>query len=270
MSDAQNPAEPTTTTTAFYIISDPQVGHEVQEERLLKKRDVLLKKATKDDVVLVPGDITQYGIGNVSNPFVRYLCMCVCIRRRKGESVDRYSDELPRFKRMFMNPVEKKIGNVLLCIGNHDSLTQWWTGCNPVYEYVKRRHGGLVYEKEVAGGILVFSLSEYPDARAVSWLKDRLNRQYAKDRPFVVFFHYNLEGPYSDWWKDSEKEAFYKAIEPHKDRLAFIAVGHVHWTKLSEWRGIRVVNGAGEGLIRLTVHRDGKNRLKGVDARYMT
>ena len=251
----------------FYVLSDPQVGHEQQEKRMHIKRDILLKEGTKKDVLIVPGDITQYGIGNMNNPFTKYLCMCICIRRQRGESVDKWSNELPRFKETFMKPVEEKLGNTLLCIGNHDSLTQWWIGHNPVYEYVRNRHGGLNYKKEI-DGIVIFSLSEYPNAHAVKWLKTQLEKEH-KTEPFIVFFHFNLEGPYSDWWTSAEKDAFYKVVEPYLERLAFVGVGHVHWSNISNWRGIKVVNGAGDALIRVKVTRSVDNKLVSVEPTYM-
>lgn len=72
--------------TTFYILSDPQVGHERQESRMRIKRDVLLKCATKHEVLIVPGDLTQHGIGNMSNPLIKvFMYVSVCETDEGGE-----------------------------------------------------------------------------------------------------------------------------------------------------------------------------------------
>ena len=247
----------------FFIVSDPQLGHRVQEERMHHKRDIILREASPKDVLIIPGDLTHKGVSRVSNPFIKYLCMCYCIRKARGEGVDGYTDELERLKEQHIQPIQKKLDKILMCIGNHDSLTQWWIGYNPVYGYVRENHGSLCHKTDV-DGIMVYSLSEYPTKSSVDWFKKMLDQ--STDKPFIVFFHYNLQGPYSDWWKDKEKDYFYKTIEPHKERCICIAEGHVHMTYVSSWKGIRVVNGAGDRLVSLKVTRNDNNEIINVDS----
>jgi len=251
----------TRVTHNFYVISDPQIGHDRQEVRAAKKTADVLALDDKDGVIIIPGDLTHYGLGSM-DPFTKYLCMCFCIRKARNESLGD-KDELRELDREHVAPLSKASKDVLMCVGNHDSLTQWWTGHNPAYGYVKDRFGGLVYEREIFGNgpvgndedgdsIMVYSLSEWPKKKTVDWLAAKLVRHF---KPFVLFFHYNLEGPFSDWWKPEEKEYLYEVgIRPHKDRLAFIAEGHHHSSYVKEWKGITVVNGGGDNAIRVSVH----------------
>lgn len=240
----------------FYVIGDPQIGHATQEERMAKKTADLVRLDDRDGVVIIPGDLTNKGFGSM-DPFTKYLCMCFCVRRARGEiKGGKNKNELAEFHEKYVVPLENASRAVLTCIGNHDSLTQWWTGHNPAYGYVKDRHGGLVYEREI-DGIVVYSLSEWPKKRTVDWLASKLATH---TKPFVLFFHYNLEGAYSDWWKPSEKEYLYEiAIRPHKNRIAFIAEGHYHASYVKKWRGVTVVNGGGNSVIKVRVDVGGED-----------
>lgn len=66
--------------------------------------------------------------------------------------------------------------------------------------------------------------------------------------PVVIFFHYNITGPHSDWWSAGGKEAFYEVIKPTPKkgyRVCCVAVGHQHRSYIEKWRDVSVVSGAG-------------------------
>jgi len=115
----------------------------------------------------------------------------------------------------------------------------------------------------------VYCLEVYPRGKILDWLKKDLQkrreeietRATPRPVPVVMFFHFNLHGPYSDWWTEEQKEDFYKIIEPHKDRIAFLAVGHLHSTYTATWKGIPQVNGSGTNLVKVDVSVNG-NRTK--------
>jgi hypothetical protein len=235
----------------FYIIGDPQIGDDVQETRMKKKTKDVLSINDKNGIIIIPGDLTNFGLGSM-DPITKYLCMCYPYRKHMTNNNLGSKNELKELIDEHLNPLKDKYKHVLMCVGNHDSLTQWWTGYNPVFNYVKQECGGLIFEKEI-NGIMIYSLSQWPKMSTSDWLSKRLALH---SKPFVLFFHYNLQGPFSDWWTDKEKNHFYKVIKPHKNRILFVSEGHIHSSYVKEWNGIKVVNGAGNQAMQVLVDTD--------------
>jgi hypothetical protein len=77
-------------------------------------------------------------------------------------------------------------------------------------------------------------LDMYPDAATRAWLASDL-RRLRPDHPLVLFFHISLEGPYSNYWSEAEKDAFAQALEGRN--VLAIFHGHEHRTGHYEWRG---------------------------------
>jgi cytolysin (calcineurin-like family phosphatase) len=113
-------------------------------------------------------------------------------------------------------------------VGNHDIA-----GDSPVTVATRRRHGSLLYSWDWDDLHLV-CLGLYPDAQGLAWLAKDL-RAIGRERPLVVFFHYSIEGPYSESWTSEEKEAFAKAIEGYN--VLAIFHGHYHRAGRYSWRG---------------------------------
>lgn len=245
----------------FYIISDPQVGNSTQERYMQEKKINVLNDVQPDDVIILPGDLTNHGRSSIKNPLIKYLCVCYGIRKSQGENVDNWEDQLDTLKKEYINPLENACKNVFMCIGNHDSLTQWWIGYNPVFNYIRQKHGSQVYAKEV-NGIMIYCLSEYPKKSSVDWLEKQLKKN--QNKASVIFFHYNIKGPYSDWWSDTEKDYFAMKIDPFKKHIAFIAEGHLHTSYVSNWNGIVNVNGAGNKAIKINVDTDAQGNINEV------
>lgn len=241
----------------FYVISDPQIGNYTQEQSMERKRDTVLANCSKNDVVIIPGDLTESGKGSIKNPIIKYCCVCHCIR---GDTVKDWRNELQDLKDKHINPLKEGCGDVLMCIGNHDSQTQYWTGYNPVFGYVKKEHGSQRYKKDV-NGIMVYSLSEWPRKKDVDWLVQNLKKD---KKVSVLFFHYNLKGPYSNWWSEAEKQYLAERIQPFKKMIAFIAEGHVHTSYISKWNDIVRVNGAGFTAIQVDVVTNDEGELESV------
>jgi len=236
-------------TQRFFVISDPQIGNDFQERMMKKKTEDVLRTATKDDVVLIPGDLTDHGVGPVDNKFMLYFGYCICFRK-KGQVPSR--NELDVLHTQHIRPLQEKCRDVLMCIGNHDTYTQFWWGEQAPAKYVKKENGGLIYKKD-ANGILVFSLSIHPTQKNIAWLDQELAKT---DAPFVVFFHYNTKGAYSDWWSDKEKDLLENVLKKYKSRLCFIAEGHKHLSYKTTWRDFPVVNAAGSHAVVVDVTFD--------------
>ena len=78
-------------------------------------------------------------------------------------------------------------------------------------------------------------LGKFP--RELTWLGNQLARH--PDSPFIIAFHFPLEGAYSDWWPEKTKQRFYQIIKDY--RILAILVGHRHASDVSLWKGIRVI-----------------------------
>jgi cytolysin (calcineurin-like family phosphatase) len=113
-------------------------------------------------------------------------------------------------------------------IGNHDV-----NETSPVKERERLRHGGIDYSWDWDDLHLV-CLDMYPDRRTQEWLLRDLEL-VGPDRPVILFFHYSLEGPYSDFWEESEKDSFARAIEGRN--VLAIFHGHEHRVGHYFWRG---------------------------------
>lgn len=124
---------------------------------------------------------------------------------------------------------------VFECSGNHDRLGPFHS---PVLAGIEQRHNALLYG--VAwGGLVVLCLDVYPKEANLVWLRRQLDR-ISPDQPVAMFFHYAIEGPYSDWWTEEEKEAFANTIAGH--RIVAIFHGHAHESRHYVWRGYDVYN----------------------------
>jgi len=117
---------------------------------------------------------------------------------------------------------------VFEAIGNHDLNSE-----SPIKERAKQRHGGIDYAWNW-DDLRILCLDMYPDAKTREWLSRELHR-LGPDRPVIVYFHYSLEGPYSDFWEQEDKDAFARAIEGHN--VLAIFHGHEHRVGHYVWRG---------------------------------
>jgi len=120
---------------------------------------------------------------------------------------------------------------VFEAIGNHD-LNQ----SSPIKQRVRERHGGVDYAWDW-DDLRLICLDMYPDAATVEWLEGELAR-LGTQRPAILFFHYSLEGYYSDFWEAAEKDAFARAIAGYN--VVAIFHGHEHRVGHYFWRGYPV------------------------------
>jgi predicted phosphodiesterase len=121
---------------------------------------------------------------------------------------------------------------VFEALGNHDFMDG-----SPVVRHIERRHGSLTYSFDW-DDLHVVCLGMYPSAARIRWLREDL-RKVKKDRPLVVFFHYGMEGPYSDSWESpEERDALAQALKGR--RAAVLLHGHWHMAGHYRWRGHEV------------------------------
>lgn len=201
----------------FVVDSDPQIGKEGQE--LAKSghtsRILSLSKELSIKCMIMPGDLTDLGSDGK-------CCSSV--------------DQLGEFINEWVSPLETIKGmQLLLCAGNHDT----YTFNKPVMSWLKKRHGDHKYFVDIHN-IRFICLGIYPDKKNCEWLKSQINI----NNPIVLFFHYNLSGPYSDWWKDTEKEEFFNVINGHN--IIGIFTGHIHDSFMTKWKGFNVYSTGGK------------------------
>ena len=113
--------------------------------------------------------------------------------------------------------------------GNHDTNMP----LGPVTGHIAKRHGSTAYSWD-EGALHIATLGKYPDGPVVDWLKKDLAKVGTR-RPVLLYLHYGLEGPFSDWWSAAEKDAFAKAIEGYN--VIGILHGHYHMSGKYQWKG---------------------------------
>ena len=192
-------------------------------ETMLKYDDV--------DVILCVGDLTDNGWDGGG-----ILCW-----KYGGES-----DQLTPLKNDYIKPLYNRF-RLLLCLGNHDYYVPKPYIHHPVVKYVKNRRNvsskftDSVYNTMIKD-VMFICLGRYPDNKALKYFK----KVAPLDKRIVIFFHYNLSGPYSEWWNVDEKDKFHDTIKGYN--IVCIAVGHYHISEVNEWRGYKVVSGAGSSI----------------------
>lgn len=118
--------------------------------------------------------------------------------------------------------------------GNHDKHSGWY-----VRQRIEERHGDVRYAFDWHD-VHVVSLGEAPDHEDIAWLSDDLAR-VGPEVGLVLFFHFPLEGPFTDNWFVTEyKDALHAALEGHP--VLGIFHGHHHASGSYRWRGIDVYN----------------------------
>lgn len=207
---------------------DSDIHFEASESRKKKHLHPELLINTSASLVILTGDLTENGYDGKRLNFGLFKF------RYGGDE-----DQLTPFKEQYLEPVEAEGKEVFLCPGNHDrGRGYWdWRPYQPVRRCIKKRHSSCTYGFE-RQGLRFLVMDEYP--RKLKWLKRQLKRY--PDDPFVIAFHFNLEGPWSDWWSNKAKLKFYNVIKDYN--ILALLVGHHHVSQVSEWKGIRVIASA--------------------------
>lgn len=144
---------------------------------------------------------------------------------------------------------------VYICEGNHDQYVPWPYFHKGVKNLVKERHGGRIYSWGLKKDNIKYHfvcLGVYPDEGARAFLRRELE-SHPGDY-IVIYFHYNVDGAYSDWWSVGDKTAFVQILEPHRARISAIIVGHLHANYHKVWNGYNIISGAGSNVLMTTIN----------------
>jgi cytolysin (calcineurin-like family phosphatase) len=198
----------------FFVASDTHFGVpgiEERNRRLIDELNALPGVPYPPEVggrvetprgVLITGDLTDYSTEEQWRAFESFYGLTG-------------TDALLRF------PVKE-------ALGNHDFM-----GDSPVVRHIVRRHGGLAYSFDW-DDLHVACLGMYPNAERIRWLEQDL-RAVAPGRPVVLFFHYGIDGPWSQSWESAEeREDLARVLAGH--RVAAIFHGHAHQAGSYRWR----------------------------------
>lgn len=207
-------AAPRERDITFFVASDTHFGVpgiEERNRRLIEElnglpgRDYpapIVGRVGTPRGVLITGDLTDYSTEEQWQAFERFYGLT-------GR------DGLLKF------PVKE-------ALGNHDFM-----GDSPVVKHIVRRHGGISYSFDW-DDLHVACLGMYPSADRLRWLEADLAK-VTRGRPVVIFFHYGIDGPWSQSWEShEEREELARILSGH--RVAAIFHGHAHHAGTYRWR----------------------------------
>jgi len=216
----------------FIVISDVHYGNPAVQQG--KPIAAFIARAADADVsfAVATGDLTDNGYDGT----VSCGCCFPLLGTNSGVTGGGAQNQVKQFSDAFMRPIDN-VTTLYLIQGNHDRYNG--AGRYPIEDIVKKRHGNTYYSV-VKNGILYLFCDVYPTADICAWIKTKM----VASQPVIFFFHYNLQDEFSDWWTDSEKNAFAQVIAPYK--VLGIFVGHYHRSYTYVWKGINVYSTAGD------------------------
>ena len=224
----------------FIVISDIHyTNKDVQQNRPIT---TFIKRSLQTDIdfAVVTGDLTDNGYDG------KITCGCLMPFLGKNSSITGGSsvNQLNIFINEFVQPIDE-VKPLYLIQGNHDK----YNGASryPVAEFIKKRYGSTYYRIDKNGIVYLFC-DVYPNAEICLWIKNmNLNIN-----PVIIFFHYNIQDEFSDWWSIEEKSNFAKVI--YNLNVMAIFVGHYHKSYTYKWKDIPVYSTAGEFYAVCTVN----------------
>lgn len=188
-----------------------------------------IKNDKNSSFVIVAGDMTHNGSDGK-----KLLCIPISGQQKQLQGyVEQYVTALATI------PVYE-------CMGNHDNWTYFPYIHKAVEEYIKEKFGSTCYSWKY-GKVSFICLGLYPNDEGLRYLNNVLDGE----TPTVLIFHYNLHGPWSDFWTTEEKDRFYNTIKGYKNIL-LIVTGHIHASEEYIWNGFKVITCGGSGLMKCT------------------
>lgn len=184
------------------------------------------------DVLICAGDLTKYGTD--------------------GKCCTGGTDEAGTFIREYVKELDPTI-KPRLCMGNHDNYVPWPYIHKPIRNFIFFRHGGLRYNFDIKGYKFI-CLNVYPDDRSLRYLRRVLSN--IGDQPVILFWHYNLTGPLSDWWPKTQKDKLYNLLQETGANVKLIITGHTHTNRLITWKNYKTVLGSGARLVKCELSGD--------------
>jgi len=225
----------------IYTIGDPQFGDAQQEKRALDK--VVQLKSTlisNDDILLIPGDLTDSGHNDtfINNKFYELFS---CFYGEKPVM----TDQLDQYVYHVHTPCDKLFSSkVYICHGNHDESA---FPQKPVLDFVKKTHGSLDYCVPVGNNVVLICLGKcYEKSKRQKfqrWLEQN------KDSKIIIMQHYYADGPAQwDFWDKADKAEFMSIVSKYKSSIVCVVEGHFHDSYTKKIEGVWYINGSGDNF----------------------
>ncbi len=260
----------------FLVISDLHFKDSGPNSDSIKNIEKILSLDLQNlevDLILIIGDLTDSGSNGEND------CIDCHFRKTNKNELIKYQE----FEKKLKKPV-------LLCIGNHDTYTvsinthikkffRSLFNLKPIWpkntiqrhildninsvskniskNVISKNIISTFYYDKIINNIHFICLGLYPGPVELNFLKSCLTDKYKT----IIFFHYNVEGPFSDWFPENDKENFFNYIYNYTNILC-ICVGHRHESYVSYFlenkfsKKFKIISGAGEFPILCTIEND--------------
>jgi DNA repair exonuclease SbcCD nuclease subunit len=201
---------------------------------------IRIAEANKIDAIILAGDATENAYDGK-----KFCC---------GLGTNGPVDEIGAFVAEMFEPLRSRAPTFLIR-GNHDlgKNEQWY---QPFTELVKREYGDLYYSRTLTSSseksMTILMCDLYPTREIRRWMEAELQ----KDTHFVIAFHYNLIGEYSDWIPESDQKAFLEIAKKYKNKIVAIINGHRHFSGVLQYADIPVVMAAEHSSALMTIGDD--------------
>lgn len=100
------------------------------------------------------------------------------------------------------------------------------------------------YYDKIINNVHFICLGLYPGSEEMIFLK----KVFKNDMKTVIFFHYNITGPFSEWFPEEDKTNFFNYIRTFSN-IQYICVGHQHNSYINTYENKKIISGAGSSSI---------------------
>jgi UDP-2,3-diacylglucosamine pyrophosphatase LpxH len=210
-----------TQSTKLVIFGDIHCGNSgiyPNKQNILKKILLFLSN-NPETVILITGDLTDDGYGKGT------CCFFPCATSNNCSN----EDQSDTFITQVYEPIANITNRVFCCHGNHDEGNSAYS--YPIIDWIKKTYNSTkngFYNFQL-NNLMFVCLGKYPDKEALLYLSQVI-LQSGTDKPYVLFFHYNIVGEWSQFWTDIEKQNFLSFIDENKLNVSCICHGHIHAT----------------------------------------
>lgn len=157
------------------------------------------------------------------------------------------------FSRVYINEIihllpELPHGGLYLCKGDSDELSGQNT---ELLKYLKKEYGNFRYTFDI-DDLHLICCGKFPstdhhlcETSTMRWLQKDL-QNVGKERPVIIFFSYNIMGPFSNNWPKPRKDELFDLVKDYNVKCIFF--GQMPYSFSMLWRDkIRVAGVGGNG-----------------------
>lgn len=199
----------------------------------------------------------------INDPGLDFLVTCGDLTQNSS------SQDFDQFLEQIYKPLKRSGILLKACLGNHDVdkyfwppqfakkmvrdsaweiLTRWGIPNKNLENWFTKKYGSRYYHF-LHKGVRFVCLDLYPTAEIRSWME----KEVPNDLPIVVYWHFNVKGPYSvpEWWSKQDRRETFELLSKY-DTLC-VLVGHYHSTYRYKYKGIQVIVSGGPEYVKITL-----------------